>query len=155
MLSKETTHLSIAFYQNVIIAARNDSVSAQQALANLETILLRLCIYSDNETISALNEVLRYIQNILRVTSSELIDWSSENGIILFQMLLRWCQEFLPQLKDNRNSTLRATIANVLWTLQSRNLFSDALQEVLSQLRADKRARVRFAANGGWREVYF
>jgi hypothetical protein len=155
LLTKTTTHLPVAFHQNLVIATKTDPSLARQALHNLEAILFRLCIHVSDGKEEAIIGVLHYMENALRSNSSELLEWSSETGLGALQFLTDWCAENLPWLSKDSNPNLRGAIGTLISTLQSRGQISGVLSQVLGRLNNDNRARVRFAARGGWNAIRF
>ena len=144
--------LDMAAYQSAIIALQAPSESTE-SLALMETALisLRARMDRDQDAVVSLTNTLRRISDLIdsdAFPSPSVADLGHSSDAFI-DVLSR----FIPVFARSSSASLRAVVASVVWQLRKRGKTDMWITETLLLLEGDRRARVRFEAQGGWKEA--
>ena len=155
LLAGDAKPLLMVVYAGVIVALGASQERRNEALSLAETALLSLWTKNADEPNAAhsLAKALVYLAGLFGSEESEFADWNSESIRSGLEQINDMLERFLPRFYRSPRSILRAAVAELLYQLARRLTLSSGMAEVLVNLERDNRARVRFEAQGGWREL--
>ena len=155
LLPGHTEPLKMVVYAGVIVALGSPIERRSEALSLTETALLSLWTKATDETNAAhsLAKALGYLAGLFCAEDAKFADWNSESVRAGLECINDLFERFLPRFSRSPRSVLRASVAELLYQLARRQPLSSGLAEALTNLGRDNRARVRFEAQGGWREL--
>jgi hypothetical protein len=156
LLTGDIAPMGIAFYASVVLAAQVELAATLPHQLAAEAVMLSLRVRMNDSPVAArtLALALGYLAGIVAEPTFDLIDWRSPSGTVALKWLLGLLEEHGPGLGTAPQADVRSGLAEALWSIGRWNSLSSTLRGVLESLARDNRARVRFAASGGWRGVH-
>jgi hypothetical protein len=144
----------LALHGCIVLASSASNNVRQSSISTARSILLALRIAANDQLNGSyeLAKALNYVAYDLSKKSGELIDWASPNGTRALNEILsiiRQATHYVVRLPD---PIVRAQVAFLLVNL-TRWYTDREMTELLQLFLSDPRARVRFAARGGWEAV--
>ena len=145
--------MPIALYAAIVIASRTSGDVQMGQLAIGEAILLTLRTRMTTSTDAGrlLASAILNLASIMQDKESELVNWNTASGKITLKWLIDFLESYSAVLAKAPFPTVRSNLALLLWNLMRWYEPCEAATAVLNELKNDRRARVRFNAEGGFR----
>lgn len=138
--------LDMVIYASAVAALQSPLENAAQPLAIMETAIL--CLYSrmdhDPSAIQSLASSLRKLSSLIKL---ELSQMPASSSIDAFLVILA---RLVPNLAKSPRAALRASVATLTWQLKKCGRTEAWVTQLLEVIQGDRRAQVRFEAEGGW-----
>lgn len=154
LVSGETAPLSAAFHFATVLVSSLSPEEARTIWPIIESILvaLRARASDSSEATTALTEALDCFSGTVCAARNELADWTTRHGASALENLEALLIRHMPAVAAVPDPALRAAVARVLSNMARWRPLGPTLEEVLSRLSHDNRARVRRAATVGPRD---
>lgn len=153
LLMGEIRPLDMAIYGSAVVALQTPAVNSAESLALMETAIISLNARAEHDP-RALESLANALRKVSSLIDSEYFkdpdDTDSPSSSDVFVGVL---SRFIPKFAESHRASLRAAVAALVWQLEKHCRTEAWVTESLEALQQDHRARVRFEAQGGWKEA--
>ncbi len=153
LLMGESKPLDMAIYGSAVVALQTPEATSAEPLAIMETAILSLWVRADHDA-GAMLSLANALNKIASLVDSEHFKSSADKELPLSTgVFVAVFSRFIPRFAKSPQASLRAAIAALLWQLEAHGIREPWVIESLKSLQKDHRARVRFEAQGGWKNA--
>lgn len=153
LLMGESRPLDMAIYGSAVVALQMPAATSAEPLALMETAILSLSGQANVDQ-SAMQSLANALRRMSSLIDSELLKApDSADSPSSADAFIAVLSRLIPRFAKSPRPSLRAAVAALVWQLAKHGRSEAWVTGSLKALQQDHRARVRFEAQGGWKEA--
>jgi hypothetical protein len=153
LLMSESRPLDMAIYGTAMLALQMPANAAGEPLSLMETAMISLWSRSEHDpnAMQSLAGALRKVASLVEPEAFETPGGTDSPAAV--NEFVAVLSRLIPHFAKTPRASLRAAVAALIYRLKKVNREEAWVKGTLEELQRDARARVRFEADGGWREA--